>query len=53
MDCVEKASSTAAKQDRMTANSHQLSSSFDRVLNTAYYNCTVKVSTNSINIILI
>ena len=31
-DCVEKASSTAAKQDRMTANSHQLSFSFDQVL---------------------
>ena len=31
-DCVEKASSTAAKQDRMTASSHQLSSSFDLVL---------------------
>ena len=30
-DCVEKASSTTAKQDRMTANSHQLSSSFDQV----------------------
>ena len=35
--CVEKASSTAAKQNHMTANSHQLSFSFDLVFRTFHY----------------
>ena len=41
-DCVGKASSTAANQHRMTANSHQLSSSFDQVLS---LECDEKTST--------
>ena len=43
-DCVGKASSTAANQDHVTANSHQLSFSFDPALNTAkiaHANCSV------------
>ena len=36
-DCVGKAASTVANQDRMNANSHQLSSSFDQVLKDPFH----------------
>ena len=40
-----------AKQDRMTANSHQLSSSFDQVF-TVYFRHTIKFDVRVANLIL-